>query len=1846
FNAETWGEYSKNASERIYTYADFSPFNTSTNGGKTGTIDAPYEISTPEQLAGFAALVNAYNGESTVELTGINNSKATATNFFVNSESQHVKLMADIDLSGHDWLPIGTGEINAFKGVFDGAGYTISGLSIESSTVIYAGLFGYVTGGTVKNVGVSGEIKVTLSAGNAYVGGLVGYANAVTIENCYSTCNLNGSSINTYVGGLAGRVSYTTITNSYNTGSVSGTGHTNSTAGGLVGIVESATITNCYSACDVSGNVAGGCIGQVGSMATITDCYWYAGGSQKAIGEGTTNGSSMELMQDQIKGAAGKTDSSWEMIGILGNTGSLVDALNKWVESNTSYSPWHIHDGEYPTLGAKESVAYENGFCSICGGGCEKPTLNGDGFYEIDNAGKLYWFAAQVNSGNKEINGKLTNNIVVNQNVLNADGSLNGDGSNFRVWTPIGNSTNNYAGTFDGAGFTVSGLYYNDSAANHIAFIGYLYRIAIVKNVIIADSYLSGKNFVGGIVGVNNGTVSGCTNISTVNGAEMEVGGVVGENNATVSSCANSGTVSGKLYIGGVVGYNANMATVQNCYNTGNVSGTTNVGGVVGLNQKTVANCYNTGNVSGTTNVGGIVGINNGTIERCYYNSDVYTGDAVGSNGSQATVDTLSGGKTTVQFEIGEVTYYLNDGNTDGTQSFYQTVGTGIPAFSGDTVYRLEDCSGSIVYSNSKTLTSHTNGVVSERFFDSNGKCLVCGTQAEAKLVYITSGDADAESETELYINVESAMERIKDLVEGGISPEILHPEITLLTDLNDTLTISGDLPYFRIALNGYDIITPDDSALIVHEGADVSVVNLSQENESVIKTEASNTASIIVNGRLSLAGKTYMDTGANKLTVGGAMGIYLSENITSTGYCELVFVNFDNSGANVTFGNSKGTLHIDTDLTDTIYVDRGTKTTEKIDAVITVGSGLKTTENLDKIMVVNELDAESLVKTFKHEDIGDGSKLLRDSEIIIGELSVTQNETEFTYNGTSQTPSVIVTIKTDDDTHSLNDNKHYIHEFQDGETYTDAGLYDLKIVFSNDIRMNEEENPYLEYQNISWTINKATPTASDFTFTLPADLTYNGEAKAVTVTVMDGIVGMGEITVKYVDADFNPVNGLPTNQGVYDLEISVAEGKNYTAVNDLFLVSFNISPFTLGEGNIAMYPGEYTYSGSKQQPEITVVVDGKPLVIDKDYTVTWDKEGFVYAGTYTATIQGIGNYKGSVEKSYVINPKPLVDSDISIYSAEETYSGGAYSPTISVKDGDIWLSTGPYGDFDVTWDKDGFVDAGTYTATITGKNNYSGSFTRTFVIKQAELELEFSSPITSVLPGNQIALTLNTNSDATPLWTLDKATLVSGSIVKVDDGLVIGQDEVKITVTYPETTNVKGGSKTISLDVGMADFTGEIAELEADISELNKLIEENGEIDQINEKIADITNRIQGLEDIKDAYKDADTALKQQLEAIIETAKQEAVNAASTALENAKTELKDLIKAGDADNASELTAAVANLNNAISLAQDTAQKFATDADVILKGELEGKITEAQNALRTAVEKVAKDLADAEKKLAEAIASGDAANASELTAAVANLNNAISLAQDTAQKFATDADAILKGELEGKITEAQNTLRSAVEKVAKDLADAEKKLAEAIASGDAALDDKISAVSASLSAAKAALEKADANNKAALTSKIEATEVTLDAAIKAVQKNLDDAKATLEKALADGDKANAAALIQAISELNAAIDAAETAAATADGSLKSELTAKIDNADATLDAAIKAVQKDLDDLKADIEAKNNELAKVDAENKAALEANDAELQTFIIIVCAVSGVALCGSGAFVVWFFIDRKKKI
>lgn len=351
--------------------------------------------------------------------------------------------------------------------------------------------------------------------------------------------------------------------------------------------------------------------------------------------------------------------------------------------------------------------------------------------------------------------------------------------------------------------------------------------------------------------------------------------------------------------------------------------------------------------------------------------------------------------------------------------------------------------------------------------------------------------------------------------------------------------------------------------------------------------------------------------------------------------------------------------------------------------------------------------------------------------------------------------------------------------------------------------------------------------------------------------------------------------------------------------------------------------------------------------------------------------------------------------------------------------------------------------------------------------------------------------------------------------------------------------------------------------------------------------------------------------AAKESLEALIGGV-QSNLDKAKSELDKAIADLDAAMKQGDAD----LSAEIASLNTALANAKAALEK----ADADNKAELVSKIETADATLDAAIQQVQSNLDKAKSELDTAIKNGDTALDEKIT----NLNTAL----DNAVAALEATDAANKSELEGKITSAQSTLQAAIDEVASDLAAAEKALADAISKGDAALSDSISSVSASLSAAKSALEKADANNKAALEAKIADAEATLDAAIKAVQKNLDDAKTALEKALADGDKANADALAQAISDLNAAIDAAETAAVTADGSLKSELTSKIDNADAALEAAIEALAGELDTV------------------KNALEARDNELQTFIIIVCVISSVALCGSGAFVVWFFIDRKKRI
>ena len=293
---------------------------------------------------------------------------------------------------------------------------------------------------------------------------------------------------------------------------------------------------------------------------------------------------------------------------------------------------------------------------------------NDDVAYAISNAGQFYWFADKANNDSANYgnaNAVLTANITVNSDLLKSLTFDNGkvtNGNCFRSWTPIGNNSNNYTGTFDGNNKTISGLYFNEIRTDDIGLFGYVGSGGSISNVTVIDSYFNGRYDVGGVCGKNQGTIKNCNNKGEVSGTGNYVGGVCGYNyaksgTATIENCDNTGKVSSKSSkVGGVCGYNyvnSGTATIKNCNNAGEVSANSSVGGVCGCNEvengtATIENCDNTGKVSGTSsNVGGVCGLNNGTIKNCNSKAEVsgkhqFTGGVCGYNYSESGTGTIT----------------------------------------------------------------------------------------------------------------------------------------------------------------------------------------------------------------------------------------------------------------------------------------------------------------------------------------------------------------------------------------------------------------------------------------------------------------------------------------------------------------------------------------------------------------------------------------------------------------------------------------------------------------------------------------------------------------------------------------------------------------------------------------------------------------------------------------------------------------------------------------------------------------------------------------------------------------------------------------------------------------------------------------------------------------------------------------------------------------------------------------------------------------------------------------------------------------------------------------------------
>lgn len=383
--------------------------------------------------------------------------------------------------------------------------------------------------------------------------------------------------------------------------------------------------------------------------------------------------------------------------------------------------------------------------------------------FMLKTADHLAWFRDYVNVGKTSACAKIADDVEeIDMSTVCHKADAEKQVAELS-WTPIGNYSKQYQGTFDGNGKTIRNLFIS-STSNEIGFFGYAAdcRIknitfdnakvkgndncstgilagcagsCVIENIkTTGNCSVEGKYETGGIAGRANGNISNCENHAIVKGLHS-VGGIVGicfDSENSITSCANYGEITGtEDFVGGIIGY-FGEGSLQNSANYGDISGDARVGNLIGY-----ANICNINNVLGIGNitanyadcngliVGYIVDASSSASGILAYNSSAkmtiggteLTGDAVVAIGSGSL--TYPEGKneadvvkafTPEQLKSGEVAYLLNGSKSEGELAWYQKLGTDaypvLTAAEGNTVYHglFRYCDNTISsYSNSSS---------------------------------------------------------------------------------------------------------------------------------------------------------------------------------------------------------------------------------------------------------------------------------------------------------------------------------------------------------------------------------------------------------------------------------------------------------------------------------------------------------------------------------------------------------------------------------------------------------------------------------------------------------------------------------------------------------------------------------------------------------------------------------------------------------------------------------------------------------------------------------------------------------------------------------------------------------------------------------------------------------------------------------------------------------------------------------------------------------------------------------------------------------------------------------------
>lgn len=277
--------------------------------------------------------------------------------------------------------------------------------------------------------------------------------------------------------------------------------------------------------------------------------------------------------------------------------------------------------GKIDSGGTVKNLGLEN--CAVSSSTGYSGSLAGVNFGNISNC-----YSTGTVSGAESVGGLVGR--TQNSNIINSysTGLVNGgfNAGGLAGWCQENNIINCHSTSdINATGYYVGGLVgriaqgsinncYSTGTVSSPGYVGGLVGYndsgAAVKSCYATGNVSSDSWMVGGLVGVNSGSIVSCHAGGDVSGIGQNVGGLVGYNYSTITSSYADGSVTGSFHVGGLAG--ANEYTILYCHSSGNVTGSYYIGGLVGNNViwGTVTSSYAAGNVSGDYAFGGLVGLN------------------------------------------------------------------------------------------------------------------------------------------------------------------------------------------------------------------------------------------------------------------------------------------------------------------------------------------------------------------------------------------------------------------------------------------------------------------------------------------------------------------------------------------------------------------------------------------------------------------------------------------------------------------------------------------------------------------------------------------------------------------------------------------------------------------------------------------------------------------------------------------------------------------------------------------------------------------------------------------------------------------------------------------------------------------------------------------------------------------------------------------------------------------------------------------------------------------------------------------------------------------------------------